>query len=249
MKWKTDMKKAVLVLLIAVLLMLASCSHGSSEGSAASVVKPLEKESDAEVLAPPQDPEIISELAVKDLMDTEEYSSVRECPVEYVMLHFCSEVVNDKNDPFNAEKIKKTFEKNEVSINYIILRDGSIKCWIPEQRVAWHAGKGVWGNDEKYTDKMNKYSIGIELTAIGSKNDMKQYISSSYYNSIPKQFIGYTDEQYESLVALINDICARWSIPFDRQHIIGHSEYSSLKTDPGELFDWERVMAGLEKHQ
>jgi N-acetylmuramoyl-L-alanine amidase len=239
------MKKSVFVLLITASILISSCSGGSGKGSDASGVKPLEKESTVEALAPPTDPEIISELALKDLMDTEQYSSVREYPVEYVMVHFCSEVVNDKNDPYNAANIKKTFEKNNVSINYIILRDGTIKCWIPEERVAWHAGKGVWGGDEKYTNKMNKYSIGIELTAIGSKNDMKQYVSSSYYNSIPKSLIGFTDAQYESLIALLNDICARWSIPTDREHIIGHSEYSSLKTDPGELFDWGKVMNGL----
>ena len=96
---------------------------------------------------------------------------------------------------------------------------------------------------------MNKYSIGIELTAIGSKNDMKQYVSSSYYNSIPKSNIGFTDAQYESLIALLNDVCKRWSIPINREHIIGHSEYSPLKADPGELFDWERVMDGLQKQQ
>lgn len=239
------MKKSVFVLLITASILISSCSGGSGKGSDAMGVKPLEKESTVEALAPPTDPEIISELALKDLMDTEQYSSVREYPVEYVMVHFCSEVVNDKNDPYNAANIKKTFEKNNVSINYIILRDGTIKCWIPEERVAWHAGKGVWGGDEKYTNKMNKYSIGIELTAIGSKNDMKQYVSSSYYNSIPKSLIGFTDAQYESLIALLNDICTRWSIPTDREHIIGHSEYSSLKTDPGELFDWGKVMNGL----
>ena len=242
------MKKAVFVLLITASLLISSCSGVSGEGSA-SIVKPLEKESAVETLAPPTDPEIISELATKELMNTEEYSSVREYPVEYVMVHFCSEVVNDKNDPFNSDNIKRTFEKNSVSINYIILRDGSIKCWIPEERVAWHAGKGTWGGDEKYTNKMNKYSIGIELTAIGSKNDMKQYVSSSYYNSIPKSNIGFTDAQYESLIALINDVCKRWSIPINREHIIGHSEYSPLKADPGELFDWERVMDGLQKQQ
>ena len=227
------------------LLLLVSCSQKSENGSTASGVKPLEQGSTVDTLAPPTDPEIISELAVKDFMDTEEYSSVREYPVEYVMVHFCSEVVNSKNDPYNAANIKKTFEKNNVSINYIILRDGTIQCWIPEQRVAWHAGKGVWGDDEKYTNKMNKYSIGIELTAIGSKNDMKQYVSSSYYNSIPKSLIGFTDAQYESLIVLLNDICQRWSVPTDREHIIGHSEYSPLKADPGELFDWDRVMTGL----
>ncbi len=242
------MKKSVFVLFVLVSILLVSCSESGDRG-VTSGVKPLDKESGAEVLAPPSDPEIISELALKALMDTEEYSSVREYPVEYVLVHFCSEVVNDKNDPFNAENIKKTFEKNSVSINYIILRDGTIQCWIPEQRVAWHAGKGVWENDEKYENKMNKYSIGIELTAIGSNNDMKQYVSSSYYNSIPKSLIGFTDEQYESLIALLYDICTRWSVPTDREHIIGHSEYSSLKTDPGELFDWERVIDGLEKQQ
>ncbi len=239
------MKKAVTVL-ITIALALALCSCGAEKESVASVVKPLEQESDAAALAPPTDPEIISELALKDLMDTEEYSSVREYPVEYVMVHFCSEVVNDKNDPFNVGNIKKTFEKNKVSINYIILRDGSVRCWIPEQLVAWHAGKGEWNGDEKYTNNMNKYSIGIELTAIGSKTDMKQYVSSSYYSSIPKEYLGFTDDQYESLILLIKDICDRWSIPLDRQHIIGHSEYSSLKTDPGELFDWERVMGGVK---
>lgn len=76
---------------------------------------------------------------------------------------------------------------------------------------------------------------------------MKQYVSPSYYNSIPKSLIGFTDEQYESLIALLSDICQRWSVPIDREHIIGHSEYSPLKTAPGELFDWDRVMTGLEE--
>ena len=111
------MKKSVFVLLITASILISSCSGGSGKGSDAMGVKPLEKESTVEALAPPTDPEIISELALKDLMDTEQYSSVREYPVEYVMVHFCSEVVNNKNDPYNAANIKKTFEKNNVSIN------------------------------------------------------------------------------------------------------------------------------------
>ena len=247
MKMMNIRKTALAIFLLAAFL-LSACAKNVGVGKTEDGVKPLSPNGSIEALAPPSDPEIISELAFKALMDTEEYSSVREYPVEYVMVHFCSEVVNDKNDPYNAEKIKKTFEKNRVSINYIILRDGTIQCWIPEQRVAWHAGKGIWG-DEKYTNNMNKYSIGIELIAIGSKNDMKQYVSSSYYNSIPRSLIGYTDAQYEALISLLGDICRRWSVPADREHIIGHSEYSSHKADPGELFDWERVMSGLRERQ
>ena len=241
-------KSTASLFLCLLLTLLCSCSSGG-EGDGTSVINTLAPEGSIETLQKPSDPEIISDLAERALMDIEEYSSIREYPVEYVMVHFCSEVVNSKKDPFNAENIKKTFEKNGVSINYIILRDGTVQCWIPEQRVAWHAGKGVWLDDEKYENKMNKYSIGIELTAIGSKKDMSQYLTSAEYNSLPKSYIGYTDEQYQSLAALINDICERWSIPIDREHIIGHSEYSSLKADPGELFDWERVMSYLQKQQ
>ncbi len=243
------MKNTVFALIILLSLLLSACSGEGKGAFVTQTVKPLDKEGTHVSILPPEDPEIISELAVKELMDTEEYSSIREYPVEYVMIHFCSNVVNDKKDPYNADAIRSTFETNRVSINYIILRDGSIQCWIPEQRVAWHAGKGVWADDEKFTNKMNLYSIGIELAAIGSKNDMKQYVSSSYYNSIPKSLIGFTDAQYEALSALISDICSRWGIPINREHIIGHSEYSSLKTDPGELFDWERVMTGLADAQ
>jgi N-acetyl-anhydromuramyl-L-alanine amidase AmpD len=116
---------------------------------------------------------------------------------------------------------------------------------VPEQRVAWHAGKGSFG-EEKYENSLNKYSIGIELLAIGSKNDMKQYLTSRQYNSIPKHLIGYTDAQYEALSALISDIIERWDIPADRQHIIGHDEYNPNKSDPGELFDWERLMGKIQ---
>ena len=32
------------------------------------------------------------------------------------------------------------------------------------------------------------------------------------------------------------------NIPLDRQHVIGHEEYNPKKNDPGELFDWSRIL-------
>lgn len=195
---------------------------------------------------PPIDPEIVSPLAEKNLMQVENYSWEREYPVEFVMIHFCSDVVSNRQYPYGMNAIRRTFEQNNVSINYIIARNGDIQCWIPEQRAAWHAGKGTWKDEEKYTNLMNKYSIGIELVAIGSKKDMSPYLSGSNYNSISKSLIGFTNEQYASLISLLNDICGRWNIPKDRDHIIGHEEYSSSrKTDPGELFNWDKVISGI----
>ena len=88
---------------------------------------------------------------------------------------------------------------------------------------------------------MNKYSIGIELLAIGSQKDMSTYLTAAEYAALNEDLIGFTDEQYSSLKELLNDICNRYGIAYDRQHIIGHDEYNPKKSDPGELFDWEKL--------
>ena len=96
--------------------------------------------------------------------------------------------------------------------------------------------------NEKYTNAMNHYSIGIELVGMGSQNDMSGYMSASEYKALDDSLKGFTDAQYEALKPLLEDICARYGIPIDRDHIIGHEEYSQKKKDPGELFEWERII-------
>ena len=176
------------------------------------------------------------------LLPLETYSDERLYAPEMVMIHFCSAVKIDENDPYNIDLIRSTFVDYEVSTHYIIERDGTIRCYIPEDRVAWHAGKGQWHLDEKYTNAMNQYAIGIEMVAMGSKNDMKAYLTSKEYDALDQSLMGYTSAQYEALRALVNDLCLRYDIPLDRDHIIGHQEYASKKRDPGELFDWSQIV-------
>ena len=197
--------------------------------------------SEEEVSEPISD--VVSSLADKNyLLPSDVFSREREHDPEFVMIHFTSAVVLSKEDPYNDNLVRGIFTDYEVSVHYIIDRNGNIDCYVPEELVAYHAGRGEWNNDEKYTNKLNDYAIGIEIMAIGSQNDMAQYMSASEYNNLNPEFIGYTDAQYDSLKLLVKDICDRNSIPMDRQHIIGHEEYSSAKTDPGELFDWERLL-------
>lgn len=208
--------------------------------TAAETEKETAEETEAETT--PEETDAVSPLATKDYMlPFENYSWEKENPIEYIVIHFVSDVVNSKQEPYSIEKVKNIFMQTEVSTNYIIDRDGSIICFIPEDRSAWHAGAGTYGGDERLTNKMNKYSIGIEILAIGSQTDMAAYLSPDEYNSVPKELIGFTDEQYASLKTLIEDICQRHSIEFDREHIIGHSEYNGKKSDPGELFDWSKL--------
>ena len=159
------------------------------------------------------------------------------------MIHFTSAVMLDRDNPYDADLNRSIFEDYEIGINYIIDRQGKITCYLPENRAAWHAGEGEYNNEKRLTNKMNKYSIGIEVMAIGSVDDMAQYMSSAEYYSLNSDNYGYTEAQYESLKLLVDDICQRHDIPVDRFHIIGHEEYSPEKTDPGELFDWSRIVS------
>ena len=176
------------------------------------------------------------------LLPLESYSWEREYPAEYVVIHFTSAVVNHRDDPYNMDHIRGTFVDYGVSINYIIDRGGTVYCYIPEERAAWHAGKGSLSAGDKYTNALNKYSIGIELVGIGSESDMAQYLTGAEYAALDRSHIGFTDAQYASISLLVDDICARHGIEKDRDHIIGHEDYSPAKTDPGELFDWERII-------
>ena len=188
--------------------------------------------------------DVVSALATKDyLRPLGDYCRLRTQIPEFVMLHFSSAVVLDQEDPYNMETNRNIFLDNQVSTHYIIDREGNIYCYVPEDLVAYHAGYGSWGTDPKYTDWMNDFAIGIEILGIGTQQEMGQYLSASTYWSLDPSFIGYTDAQYEALNKLVRDICERNNIPMDRKHIIGHSEYSPQKVDPGSLLDWDKVLS------
>lgn len=189
------------------------------------------------------EPVYVSPVAVEDfLLPIEEYSWAREFPAEFVMVHFISAVVTNPEDPHHLPYIRDIFIQYNTSVHYIIERDGTVHCYVPEDRVAWHAGAGDWKDEEKYHNTMNQYAIGIELVAMGSEKDMATYLSGAEYRALDNALKGFTDEQYTSLKRLVEDICQRNGIPMDREHVIGHQEYSPKKSDPGELFDWSKLI-------
>ena len=241
------MRKIIACLLL--VLLLCGCSSepaGETQPAATETVAPTTQ---PETVPPTttQPPRItVYPGAVEHYLGEEgnghDFSWEQEFPPEYVMIHFCSAVVNHRDDPYNMEYVRQTFIDADVSIHYILDRDGTVYCYVPEDRSAWHAGKGEWLGDEKYTNKMNKYSIGIEVVGIGSMEDMAPYLHKSEYKKLDQSLLGFTDAQYESLKLLVADICERNNIPLDRRHVIGHEEYSPKKNDPGELFDWSRIL-------
>ena len=235
-------RRRVICVLVLLALALSSCFSEEADNHPLLVESPTEVPIVVDEDDIPMPPVYVYEGASEDfLLPLDDYSWEREHDAEFVMIHFTSAVVSNRANPYEWNAVRALFEGNEVSVHYIIDREGVVTCLIPENRVAWHAGKGEFADDEKYTNAMNHYAIGIELMGIGSEADMADYLYSWEYRAIDKSQIGFTDAQYDALSSLVRDICERNEIPYDRDHVIGHEEYSPTKTDPGELFEWERV--------
>jgi len=163
--------------------------------------------------------------------------------ISHVMLHFCSDAIENPQNPYNPDRIKQIFEQYQVSAHYLVGRDGTIYKFVKEDRMAFHAGKGKFAQAPTYENNLNIRSIGIEILAVSSKKDMKMFMSESHYEKIPKELVGFTDAQYKAIKFLLDDIYKRNpQIVKDRKHIVGHNEFApERRTDPGELFDWTKI--------
>jgi N-acetylmuramoyl-L-alanine amidase len=108
----------------------------------------------------------------------------------------------------------------KVSAHSLIEEDGRVFTLVAEERRAWHAGVSFW----RGARDVNGVSIGVELVNPGHEHG---------YRAFP-------EPQIEALIALLDDIRGRWSIPDAR--ILGHSDVApARKQDPGELFPWRRL--------
>ena len=104
--------------------------------------------------------------------------------------------------------------------------DGHVAQHLRTQDVGWHAGN--W-----YT---NAKSIGVEHE--GFLTDPGTW---------------YTEAMYRSSARLVKYLAAKYDIPLDRQHILGHDNVpgptaayiTGMHTDPGPYWDWGHYMALL----
>ncbi|GAA2546795.1 N-acetylmuramoyl-L-alanine amidase [Streptomyces levis] len=104
----------------------------------------------------------------------------------------------------------------KVSAHYVVrASDGHVAQCVRETDIAWHAGNWDY----------NTRSIGIEHEG---------WVDRPRY---------FTDAMYEQSARLTAAICARYGIPRNRAHIIGHHEVpGSDHTDPGRHWDWKRYL-------
>lgn len=102
-----------------------------------------------------------------------------------------------------------------AAAHYVVREDGHVTQMIRELDVAFHAGNRAY----------NERSVGIEHEGFVDR---------------PQDF---TAAMYASSARLTAAICARYRIPVDREHIIGHVEVPGTDhTDPGPHWDWDRYL-------
>ncbi|WP_338704227.1 N-acetylmuramoyl-L-alanine amidase (plasmid) [Streptomyces sp. Q6] len=115
---------------------------------------------------------------------------------------------------------------NTASTHYVMSSDGTVTQMVPTKNIAFHAGN--------YSS--NLHSIGIEHEGFAVQGAA-----------------WYTEAQYEATAYLVQYLAARFGIPLDRQHIIGHDNVAGpnsalvagMHWDPGPSWDWAHFMTLL----
>lgn len=134
-------------------------------------------------------------------------------------------VIHDTESSYSSAVSEFQDPSAFASANYVIRSsDGLVTQMVPDKDMAWHAGN----------KSLNMHAIGIEHEGYAIKG-------ASWY----------TESEYESSAALVKYLAAKYDIPLDRQHIIGHDDVpgpldsyvSGMHWDPGTFWDWNHYMS------
>ncbi|SJZ32001.1 N-acetylmuramoyl-L-alanine amidase [Enhydrobacter aerosaccus] len=136
--------------------------------------------------------------------------------VDTLVLHYTELPLQSSLDILSDPK-----RELRVSAHYVLAEEGTVYRLVPEQRVAWHAGRSYW----RGRDSLNATSIGIEIVNLhGDHHD-------------------YPDRQIAALIDLCRDILGRHPAIVPR-NVVGHSDIAPRrKIDPGLRFPWKTLAA------
>jgi N-acetylmuramoyl-L-alanine amidase len=127
----------------------------------------------------------------------------------------------------NLQESIRILTEEEVSAHYLVTDEKPVRIYrlVDEDRRAWHSGPSHWRGHAM----LNASSIGIEIVNPG-------YVDTPQ----GRQWVPYTPEQIDTVVALVQDIVRRHKIRPER--VVGHSDVlPQYKQDPGPHFPWKRL--------
>ncbi len=131
--------------------------------------------------------------------------------INFVIIHY----TGMKSETAAIERLCNP--KSKVSSHYFIKKNGEILNLIPDNYIAWHAGRSRW----KKKNFLNKNSIGIEIQNPGH--------SFNYPN--------FSENQIVALKKLLRFLMKKYKVL--KKNVLGHSDIApERKKDPGEKFPW-----------
>jgi N-acetyl-anhydromuramyl-L-alanine amidase AmpD len=123
---------------------------------------------------------------------------------ELIVIHISAGSLTSMDSWFNTPN-------SQASAHYGVGKDGvTVHQYVQEDKKAWHAGRV---NNPSFT--LYKPGINPNLYTIGIENEGLDLDKAPV-------------EQIRTLCELIKDIAARWNIPLDREHIIGHFQIDAI---------------------
>lgn len=155
--------------------------------------------------------------------------------INLVVIH-CTELPDLATARTFGERLHYPQSATGNSGHWYIDRDGRCERWVDEHRIAHHV-RGL-----------NAHSVGIELVNRGRWPDWLD----SRHQAMDE---AYPDAQITALIALLNDLHARFDHlrdiagheDLDTEHIAASDNPQLMvarKRDPGPQFPWPRVLAG-----
>lgn len=142
--------------------------------------------------------------------------------IKFLIIHYTA---------LNDEDSLNILTKGKVSAHYLITKNIKFKLGKPiifqlvdEKKRAWHAGISNWNGKIN----LNDISIGIEIVNYGFSNSLPEKI-----------WFKYTEKQIKTIAILMKDIIHRYNIA--PENILGHSDITIRKQDPGKIFPWEKL--------
>lgn len=133
-------------------------------------------------------------------------------------------VIHDQEGYYNGSVSWFQNPAARAAANYVMrAADGHITQMVSGSNVVWHAGNWY----------VNQHSVGIEHEGFAATGAT-----------------WYTEISYRRSARLVQWLAARYGIPTDRQHIIGHGNVPGTTTpnikamhwDPGPFWDWNHYM-------
>jgi N-acetyl-anhydromuramyl-L-alanine amidase AmpD len=138
--------------------------------------------------------------------------------------------------------------------HFLIDHTGEIWQFFDVGEIAWHSGSKQRTNLKK--NKPFKWWSNRWGGVVKKPTDLPSWDHSPNINSIGIDLLAhgngeiteaYTEEQYKSLARLVYCLCEDYSIPYEREHILGHEDIDPISrgTEKGgwdpSPFDWDKM--------